>query len=150
MTAEVFNLGVKGTGVTIAYGTVLGTYSSHIAQIKSVDLPSMEMGTWESTGLTSQAKEFLATIADGGEVTIHVIWNGADTTHAALYAHFVAGDILYWNVTFPAPVGPGATGSGVAMPFVGILTGFEPSAAEVESYMEAAWKIKISGLPTIA
>jgi hypothetical protein len=145
-----YNVAVPGKGVTIGYSTTSGGSYTPVAQLKSVDQPSMEMGTWESTGLSSLAKEFLATILDGGEVSIHAIWNPNATTHAALFTHFTAGDILYWSISFPSLVGPGATGAGVALTFVGILTGFENTPSEVESYHEAAWKIKVSGLPAIA
>jgi hypothetical protein len=147
---ENYNAAVPSLGVQLEYSTTSGGTYTPVGQLKSLDEPEEEMGQWESTGLTSAAKEYLPTLIDGGEVSGHVIWNPADMTHIALVGYFQAGTILYWKIVYPEQVGPGlASPASYHIPFVGFLIGFTTGPSEVEAYHEAVFKIKITGLPGV-
>jgi hypothetical protein len=148
---ETFNLAIPGPGCTIAYCLTSGGTYVPVTQVKSIDGPGMEVGMWDSTGLSSAAGEQVPTIFKAGEVGFKIIYDPSNTTHAALTTDMLALTLLYWKLTFASPVGPGATvpGSPKTYGFAGYLKGFALSGFETESDVEADVKIAITGLVTL-
>lgn len=143
---ETYNISTPGLGITLGYCTTSGGSYTTLAQVKSIDGPSFEVGSWEATGLASSSKEFLPTIFSGGEFSATVNYNPSDTTHQSIYTTMVAKTIMYWKVTFPAAIGPGASGeTSHYFEFAGFISGFAVSGEEAESFAEAAIKITVTG-----
>ena len=109
------------------------------------------MGMIDSSGLLSTWGEQVATgLPKGGDLTCTVWYNPSDSTHTALFGYFAAGTLLYYTLTFPSPVGPGATapGSPKTYTFAGYLTSYPLSGFEDENGVELALKIGITGAIT--
>jgi len=152
MTAETFNAAIPGTGCTVAYCTTSGGTYTPVGQLQSIDGLDMSVATWESTGLTSPGKEKIATLFDAGDFGFKVVFNPADATHYALAGYMVAKTLLYWQLTFASPTGPGATapGSPILYAWAAYLTGYNITGFEAESGVTAAIKTSITGLVTFA
>lgn len=142
MAAPVVN---AAFGTTIAHG-VTGTYTA-LLQVVSLDGPSSEMGTRETTHLTSanSAKTYAKTLFDGGEVSGQLEIDPKGDTHSVWLALFYSNTQVtngeQWQMTFVDAGVSKAT-------FLGILTKFNVTGVEMEANLLADFTIKISGVVT--
>lgn len=149
-----YNVGIPGLGVTIAYSTTSGGTYTPVGQLQSIDGVDFSVGTWDSTGTASVAKEKLATIFDAGDFGFKCIFNPSDATHVYILTSMssIPPTLLYWKFTFPSPVGPGASAPETAKTYVfpAWITGYNVSGFEPESDAVLAVKLSITGQVTVA
>lgn len=126
-----------GTLLKLSIASVLTTVGLDL----SLDGPSMEVGTRETTYLGSAAKTFKPTIPDGGEVSGTLLYDPQEPSHLAMFNLIWAPALSSWSMVFQ-DVGP------TTFAFQGILTKFSPTGIEVESNLEAEFTIKVSGVVT--
>lgn len=129
-----------GTLLKLTIASVLTTVANRV----SLDGPSMEMGTAETTTLDSTVKTFRPTILDNGEISGSLYFDPQDPTHVAVKALLTASPpaAAVWNLIF-------ADGTHLTTySFSGILTKLEPNGMEVESNLGADFSIKVSGAIT--
>lgn len=123
-------------------GTTLSLGGTAIAQLVSVTPPSMENPTADVTHLGSTWREFVATIPDGGEISLNIEYDSAQATHATLASNFAAGTSGTWVVTL-------ADSGGTTIGFAGPITNFEWDEIVVDDVVRASVTVKISGAVTI-
>lgn len=127
-------------GTTIAVDTTGGstTYTT-IGQVLSIEGPSNEVGSVETTNLSSTRKTYRPTLPDGGELTFELEYDPSDTAgHKFLRGLADAPQVLSWQVGYPlSPV--------VKDTFQGFLTKFAPSAGGPEENLTASVTIKVTG-----
>lgn len=143
MTTPICN---PALGTVLKYGTFSGTWAyTEIGLVESLDGPSREMGTRETTHLTTTTgKTFAATLMDNGEVSGSVQYDPKSTVHAAMEAIFVAKANINFQILL---VDTGAT----TITFNGVLTKWGAiSGVGVEDNLMADFSIKVSGDITIA
>ena len=128
----------KGTIVKIS----IAETPTAIAQLVGVTPPQMEMGTTETTHLTSSAREFIANILDGGTVDLTINYDSADASHAAILSQFKAGTLAVFSIEFNDA---GDTTVG----FSGVMTNHNWGEATVESLVTLTVTIKVSGDVTV-
>lgn len=118
-----------GTGVTF----------TTIDQVLSIDGPSNEVGSAETTHLLSARKTYRPTLPDGGELSFELEYDPSDTAgHAYLRGLADAPAILTWRVSYPtSPV--------IHDTFEGFLTKFGTSAGGPEENLTASATIKVTG-----
>ena len=146
-----FNFTIPGLGCEVSYCTTEGGTYTEVGQLKSIDGTNSEVGMFDSTGLASAAGEQIPTLFRAGEFGFKVIFDPANATHIALHAAHVAKTLLYWKLTFPNPVGPGATapGSPKVYSFPAWVKSFATSGYEVEGGIEGACGLAITGAVTL-
>ena len=136
MAAEIVN---PAKGTLFKHGT---PYSSPVyttvAQIVSLDGPEREVGTRETTIITSTVKTYAPTIPDNGEVTGKLLYDPKGTTHAVLETLIATPSLEKWEFLLPDT-------TGTTLAFDGILTKFAPTGLEVEANLEADFTVKVSG-----
>lgn len=132
----------KGTLLKLGLPYSAASYSS-IALIVSIDGPSREVGTRETTTLVSSAKTFAPTIFDGGEVSGKLLYDPKGGTQVSLETLLTTPSLAKWQMVFADTNGP-TTGA-----FDGVLTKLGPTGIEVESNLEAEFTIKVSGAVTL-
>ncbi len=129
-----------------AAGTTLGcdfvtpnTYVL-IGNITSISGPESEVGSVETTILTSQRKTYRYTIVDPGELSFEIDFDPTEaTTHQKLAALQDTPAIHSWQISYATlPTAKTATVSG-------FLTKFAPDAGGVEENLTAAITIKLTG-----
>jgi hypothetical protein len=119
-------------------GTTLSLGGSPIANVVSINGPKREVGTVETTNLSSDERTFRPTILDNGtlDATIQFDPSSHSTIEALLDASPLAADT--WSVD----LSDGTT----SYSFSGILTSFElDPAGSVDDLSMANISIKISG-----
>jgi hypothetical protein len=120
-----------------AYGTILAYGNSEtpseefteLAQVKDISGPSMSRDTIDVTNHQSPSgfAEFLAGLADGGEVTFTIEYDPEDPTHdqtTGLLAFMSETTRRNWRLIFGRS-GPGRRVCGYQ--FVALVTGFTPA-----------------------
>ncbi|HWB00587.1 MAG TPA: hypothetical protein VG713_18970 [Pirellulales bacterium] len=141
--------GVPGLGTTLSFTPDGGSLTA-VAQLRSVEPPALEAGTWESTALGSTWEEFLPTLLKGGEVGFEVGFDLGISSHAAITTAMFAKKSCDVTVTFPAAIGPGITGT--TSHTVGCkvyITGFTITGVDKENYLVAQVKMKVTGAVTL-
>lgn len=134
------HMGGKGTQLQVSIATTFVA----VGQLVEVDGPTGEMGTREVTHLDSAAREFAATILDGGEVTGRV-----------LYDPLGAGAVYLQNKVYTATPSTGESMKLVfstttkTLPFTAIPTQFGFTGFTVDDTASANIGLKVSGLPTM-
>lgn len=135
---------VAGYGTLLKIGDGAGPeVFTTIAEVKDISGPSIDQGTEEVTTHSSpgRAREFIATLLDGGEVSFDVNWT-ADATQgpdSGLYDDMIDGTRRNFQLAFPTETNDVCT-------FPGIVTGYEFDAP-VEGVLGASITIKVTGLP---
>lgn len=116
-----------------------GTTYTPIGQVMSIDGPSNEIGSSETTHLGSTRKTFRPTLPAGGEVTFELEYDPSDTAgHAFLRGLADSPQVLSWRVSYPlTPV--------INDTFEGFLTKFSTSAGGPEDNLMASATIKVTG-----
>lgn len=140
-----------------AFGTILAYGNSEtpseeftkVAQVKDISGPSMSRETIDVTNHQSPSgyAQFLASIADGGEITFTVEYDPQDGSHDQTTGLLkLMGETVTrnWKLIFPVEV---TTGQYAGYTFKGIVTGFSP-AAPVKGSLTADITIKVAGAVT--
>lgn len=129
-----------GAGTVLKRRTVASpaTFTA-ITQVKDITPPSLELGTVETTHLTSDAREFMPTIHDGGEVSFNLEYDPADAQHIALYDSWAAKTVEVWKIE----LGDGDT----VIDFSGFITKFGIDQMTVDSVNTIPVTIRTTGLP---
>lgn len=134
----------KGTLLKMGDGASPETFTT-VGQVQDISGPSLSLGTVEVTNHSSTAREFVADILGGGEVSFEIVYDPNLATHKN-----ASGGLLYalaqkqrknWKLTLPSS--PSAD-----IAFTGWVTKFE-SAAPVEGKLAAKVTITCDGLPTM-
>lgn len=125
---------IKGLGSTLSVSDVA------IAQIVSISGPGSDVGTVETTDLSSTFRTYLPTVSNSGEIGMEIHYSPQQATHTTLEGLVATPAVEDWDLDF-------ADGSNYA--FDGILTGFEVSGMEVDGVVMASITIQITGAITI-
>ncbi len=120
-------------------GTLLKLNGSTIAQRVKLEGPDSKVGEADVTHLDSTFKEFRPTIPEAGNISGTLLYDPADTTHQDMEALRNVPSTEAWELEF-------SDGSSDA--FDGFLMEWKKSGMEVEKYVEAEFKIRITGLIT--
>lgn len=138
------------TQARIGYGTLFASGNgaapevfTTLAEVTNITPPGWARDTVDASHEQSPGahREFIAGLADAGEVTLDINYVPGNSASAALEAEkALTGSSAAINrrITFP---------DGSYMIFVGILTGFEPDAP-IDDKMSASVTFKVSGIPT--
>lgn len=131
-------------GTTIAVDKTGGSSSyTTIGQVLSIDLEP-EVGSVETTNLSSTTKTYRPTLPDGGEVSLELEYDPTDTagTHGFLKTISGTPAIYSWTITYPTT--PSKTDV-----FSAFLTkGPGRSAGGPEENLTGAVTLKITGAIT--
>ncbi len=140
-------IGIPGLGNTIGFSTNGGTTFITLPNLQDIDGVPSELGTIESTGLGSVAEEVLPTIFKEGAIVAKILYLPTKTEHALLWTKYRAKEFMSWKLTFPNPVGLGATNPDTPQGYscTALITSFNHTGFEVEGKIEAAIAIKPSG-----
>lgn len=136
-------MAVKGFGTLLKHSTDGTAAYTTLAEVTEISGPTMEVGTVETTHLSSTTREFLPTIPDGGEITFDIEYDSDDTSHQILTGLMTTPAIAYWQVVM-------SDGTAANFSFAGILTGFEPGGFTVDDVVTASCSIKVTGDVTVA
>lgn len=120
-------------------GTIIKIGGTKIGQVKKITPPPMKMGTVEVTDLDSIGKEYLATILDGGEPKLSILWDPA--THTTLYTTFKAGTLSTFQIVL--------ANSGGTFNFSAIITEFPMAELDPETVDMIDLTLRTSGDVTI-
>jgi hypothetical protein len=86
---------------TAAYGTLLKQGVNTIAKVSDITPPELLREVDEITNHSGAGwKEFLPTLKELAEFTITILYDSADTQHAALVTALTAGTLASYNITF--------------------------------------------------
>lgn len=138
------------TSARIGYGTLFASGNgaspevfTTLGEVTAITPPGWSRDTVDATHEQSPGahREFIAGLADAGEVSMDVNYVPGNAASASLEAEkALTGSSAAINrrITFP---------DGSYMIFVGILTAFEPDAP-IDDKMSASVTFKVSGVPT--
>lgn len=138
------------TQARIGYGTLFASGNGAVpevfttlGEVTAITPPGWSRDTVDASHEQSPGahREFIAGLADAGEVSMDINYVPGGAAAAALEAEkALTGSSAAINrrITFP---------DGSYMIFVGILTGFEPDAP-IDDKMSASVTLKVSGVPT--
>jgi len=113
-----------------------------IAWVESIEGPDASVGTVETLHLLSTTKTRLPTIGDWGDVPATILYDPAETTHAALTSLIAAPAVRNWKILY-------SNVDTSVYTFAAILTKFKPTGIEVEGLVRAEIVLSISGDVTI-
>lgn len=138
------------TQARIGYGTLFASGNGAVpevfttlAEVTNITPPGWARDTVDASHEQSPGahREFIAGLADAGEVSLDINYVPGGAAAAALEAEkALTGSSAAINrrITFP---------DGSYMTFTGILTAFEPDAP-IDDKMSASLTFKVSGVPT--
>lgn len=139
-----------GTILAVGNGETPSEEFTEIAQVKDISGPSMSRETIDVTNHQSPGgfAEFLASLADGGEVTFDVELDpGAATHDGTTGLLYLMGEKTRRNWRLIFPVASTTPGEYWGYAFSGLVTGFSPSAP-VKGSLKASITIKVAGAVT--
>lgn len=132
-----------------AFGTTLeidngGSYST-VAYVRDISGPSLSLDATETTTHDSSNawREFVGGLIDGGEVSLDLVYDPAEATHAnstGLLSELTGRTVEGFRVTWPDT----STAT-----FNALVTGFEPGAP-VDDLLSASATLKVTGAVTFA
>ena len=131
-----------------AYGCYLEKGVVTYGQVTNISGPGLSLDTVDVTSHDSTGawEEVVGTILRSGEVTMDIVYDPADATHAnvadGLLADLVARTLITTFHLVFSDVGV------TEWDFNAFVTGFEPSAP-VDGALTASVKFKLSGQPTL-
>jgi len=131
---------VNGFGAVFAYlSTDPSTYTA-LAEVLSVTPPSINVETVETTHMGSDDgfREYIASLKDGGEVTVNLNYVEASAT---LLQTLVLAGVETFRVTFP--------GSST-FTFSGVPTAFAFDDVVIDDKVAMSLTIKVTGKPVYA
>jgi predicted secreted protein len=129
-----------------AFGSTLAWGANPIVELTNIGTPNIAVDTIDVTshGSTSGFREFLAGLADGGEIAIEGNFYSGDTNgQVAMMADLVARTNRVAVVTFPAAVAATWTATG-------FLTAYQAGPAGIDGAVPFTATIKITGVPAMA
>jgi predicted secreted protein len=142
----------NGTGVLaaaaalafLASGANGGEAFTTVAEVTNIGGPSLSLDTVDATHMTSTNawREFIATLKDGGEVTLDINYVPEDSTHVGVWTDMSNRTLRNWQVVWP-------NAAVTTWSFAAFVASFEPGAA-VDDKLSASIGLKISGQPTLA
>jgi predicted secreted protein len=119
-----------------------------VAYVSNISISGYSVDTVEVTTHDSADgfKEYIAGLADGGEVSFDVVFDPSNSTHnettGGLKAFMDAKTVVNWKVEFPlSPVKTWA--------FSGFLTSFELEAP-LDDALAGSMSIKVTGKPVLS
>ncbi len=133
------------TSAIAAFGATLTWNSQTVAEITSISGPSIKVDALDVTshGSTSAFREFIAGLADAGEISIDVNFYPGDTNgQKAMIDDAIARTSR--TVVITGPAAAAFTWTATA-----IITGFDPGLPH-DGSMSASFTLKITGVPTLA
>lgn len=139
---------------TLGYGTILEYYTGSayaaIGQVKDITGPGITRDIVDVTtqDSTDSYKEFLAALADPGEVTFTVEFDPDDSSHdqtSGLLSLLENTSSTNFNLITPVSATTGYWG----FAFAGLVTGFELKSP-VEGSIQADVTIKVTSKPTLS
>ena len=134
---------IIGAGTTLSRLTTPSPAAyTAIPQVREITPPALEMGTAETTHLTSSAREHVATIPDPGEVSFTLEWDPDNAQHAALWTSFGAKTMETWRITMTDT-------TPTKIDFQGIIKNFGVDNLDVDAVATIPVTIQVSGMPTI-
>lgn len=136
-----------GTLFKIGDGATPTETFTTVAEVSNIGGPGLSLDTAEAThhGSTGGWKEYVATLLDGGEVSLDLNYIPTAATQnntTGLLYDMTHRTLRNFKLVFP-DIG------GTTWSFSGFVTAFEPSAP-VGDKLSASVTIKISGQPTLA
>lgn len=117
--------------------TTPGTYEL-VGNLLNITGPESEVGSVETTVLTSTRKTYRFTLIDPGEISCEMDFDPTDATHQALAELQDAPAVHSWQITY-------ATSPPTTATVDGFLLKFQPNAGGVEENLTATLTIKLSG-----
>ena len=127
--------------ITPGKGTTITVGGSSIAQILDITPPQVSNEPQEVTTLSDTWATFLATLPDGGEVTLTLLWDHDSATHATLWTMATDGSSATFVITLPAP-------SSTTYSFTGRVSGISGQQITAKNTVQANVTIKVSGAIT--
>lgn len=131
-----------------AFGTVLqrfnGVSFDDVAQVRDISGPSLSSETVDVTSHDSTGgyREHLATLKDGGEISIDALFDPALSGHTDVLGD-LGGDPVLYRIVWPN------TGTNTIWECSSIVTGFEPTAP-YEGELAVSVSLKVTGQPDFA
>lgn len=112
-----------------------------VAEVTNVSAPGLSLDTVDATHMTSTGawREYIATLKDGGEVSIDMNFAPEDTTHTNLIADLNNRTLRNFQIVWPNT-------AATTWRFSAFVTSFEPSAP-VDDKVSASVGFKLSGVP---
>lgn len=138
------------TSATIGYGTLFKSGNgaspevfTTLAEVTNITPPGWSRDTVDATHELSPGahREFIAGLADAGEVSIDINFVPGGTAQAALEAEKAltgSSALINRQIIFPG---------GSYVTFAAIMTGYEPDAP-IDDKLSATVTLKVSGVPT--
>lgn len=126
-----------------AFGTVLTMDSDDIANVKGISGPGLSLDTEDVTThdqLTAW-EEVVGTILRSGEVSLDLVFDPGDASHAGLLAGLVGKAAVAFELKFPDT-------AKTMWEFDAFVTGFEPGAP-VDGALTGTATIKLTGEVTL-
>lgn len=136
---------VGGFGTLLKVGDGGGTeVFTTLAEVTNISGPSLSTDTIEVTHMESpnSAREYIAGLKDGGEVSFDLNFIADDTTQAAFITDWSNRTKRNFKIVW-------TDDSATTWSFTGIVTAFEPSAS-VDDKVSASATIKLTGIPTFS
>lgn len=133
--------GLDAFGTTLARGDGAGSETfTAIANITNIVPPNLSRDTIDVTAHDSTEgwKEFIATLKDGGEVSIDVNYDPSE--HDTLVADFADTEARNYQITFPDTS---------VWSLAAWMTGFAPTAP-YDDKLAARITFKVTGKPTVS
>lgn len=136
-----------GTKLEIGDGATPTENFSQIAEVKDISGPAFVVDTVETTSHSSPsaAKEFVATLLDGGDVTFTINYDPAEATQKnaanGLIANMVAKTLKNWKLIL-------TDSANSAIAFAAYIVEFSPDMM-VKGNLTAKLKLRVTGLVTL-
>lgn len=118
------------------------TYTVGTANIKDLTFPEMARDTSEDSYLDAadKYKEFVAGMIDGGEMSLVLKWNMADTGQVQMMSAFEGDGNIWGQIKFP---------DNSTYSYKGVVTGAGKEVPKNETITQS-FKVKITGKPVEA
>lgn len=126
-----------------AFGTALLLNGTEIAAVTSISGQSLSLDTIDVTShdQTAAWEEMAVTILRQGELTLDLVFDPGETTHADLLADLVGRGYEGFELQFP-------DSAYTEWVFDAYVIGFEPSMS-VDGALVASCTLKLTGTPTL-
>lgn len=126
-----------GTKLQLSISSTL----TDIANEVEIDGPDWQVGTAETSVLTSTVRTYRPTIPDSGELTMTIYYDETNATHTALTALMTTPAVGSWKLIFVDTH---------SYAFSGILTQFKTTGMTIDDNLSAEITIKLTGAITVA
>lgn len=133
---------VPGYGAKLYHGGTTSSSATQITEITSITGPGMDRDAIDVTHLNSasNAREFIAGVFDGGEVTVEMNYDPADATQVILTEAITGTSDPSTEFVVSLP-----DTDATEISFTAIPTGFSPNVGGVSEGVTASATLKVSG-----